>query len=481
MNPVKATLSTIGPTKVKLNVEVPFDELKPSLDVAYKRIGQSVKVQGFRPGKVPQRILDQRVGRAAVLEEAIQEAIPHFYGAAVEEHKVAVISRPEVELDSFADGEPLVFTATVDVRPDIDLPTYDALPVTVDDIVISDEEVDQNLSTLQDRFATLSGVDRPVEHGDFVSLDLSAMADGELVPGSEAAGLSYEVGSAGLVDGLDDAVLGASVDDTRTFDTDITFGEYAGRTATFTATVRGVKVKEVPPLDDDFAQTASEFDTIVELRADVSARMEKVKRLEQGVQARDRVLEVLLARADVPLPETMVDAEAQWRTRRLNDQIEQAGMGFEAWLEATEQTAEGVESEIRTGASEAVKAQLLLDAIGAKEEVAVTEAELTDQVVRRAQRAGIRPDELAQRLVQQGQLAGLMAEIVRGKSLALVLESATITDASGRPVDLSQLEDDGPGAASAAGVESTPVDPELFEDEDDDHDHEGHDHSGHDH
>ncbi|HVE98773.1 MAG TPA: trigger factor, partial [Mycobacteriales bacterium] len=263
---MKATLEPLGPTKVKLNVEVPFDELTPSLDSAYKRIARTVKVQGFRPGKVPPRILDQRVGRAAVLEEAIQEAIPQFYGAAVEEHKVAVVSRPEVELESFADGQPLVFTATVDVRPDIDLPAYDALPVTVDDVVVPDEEVDENLGKLQDRFALLSGVERPVEDGDFVSLDLIATVDGETVPGSEAAGLAYEVGSGNLVEGMDEALVGAAVDDTRTFDAEIGFGELTGRTATFAATVRSVKVKQVPALDDEFAQTASEFDTIAELR-----------------------------------------------------------------------------------------------------------------------------------------------------------------------------------------------------------------------
>ncbi len=472
---MKATLSEIGPTKVKLSVEVPFDELKPSLDEAYKRIGRSVKVQGFRPGKVPQRILDQRVGRAAVLEEAVQDAVPRFYAQAIDEHKVAVISRPEVELETFADGEPLVFTATVDIRPDIELPAYDALPVTVDDIVVPDDEIEENLAKLQDRFATLSGVERAVESGDFVSLDLIATVDGETVEGSEASGLAYEVGTGNLIEGLDEALIGAAADETRTFDAEIAFGEHQGKTATFSATVRSVKVKDVPPLDDDFAQTASEFDTIAELRDDVRTRLERIKRLEQGVQARDRALEVLLARADVPLPESLVESEVQWRMQRLHQQLASAGLDFDVWLEQTEQTAEGLDSEVRTSASEAVKSQLLLDAIGAKEEIGVTEGELMDQVVRRAQRAGIGADVLAQRLVEQGQLSGLMAEIVRGKSLALVLESAKITDASGNTVDLSALEDDGP-SEPAPGVESAPVDPALFDEE---HDHEGHDHHDH--
>lgn len=441
---MKATVENLGPTKVKLEVEVPFEELKPSLDDAYRKIGRQVRVQGFRPGKVPPRIIDQRVGRAAVLEEALQDAIPRFYSAAVEEQRLAVVSRPDVDVTAFSDGQPLVFSATVDVRPDVQLPEYEGLPVTVDAVEVSDEEVDRQLGALQDRFAVLQAVDRPVQEGDYVLLDLSATADGEPVPGADATGLSYQVGTNGLVEGLDAAITGAAAGETRSFDADIRFGEYAGRTATFSATVTAVKVKEVPELDDEFAHTASEFDTIAELRADTRERLARIKRLEQGVQARDRVLEVLLARADVPLPESMVDTEAEYRMQRLHEQVAQAGLTFEQFLESNGQTEEQLDAEIRTGASEAVKAQLLLDAIGVKEELGVTETELTDQVVRRAQRAGMNPDELAQRLVQNNQLGALFAEIVRGKALALVLEHAVVTDTAGNPVDLSALRDDGP-------------------------------------
>jgi trigger factor len=475
---VKATVDRLGPTKVKLVVEVPFDELKPSVDSAYKRIGRQVKVQGFRPGKVPPRILDQRVGRASILEEAIQEAIPQFYSEAVEQNEVAVVSRPEVELDSFADGEPLVFSATVDVRPDIELPAYEALPVTVDAIAVSDDEVRQQLSSLQDRFAVLQAVDRAVASGDYVLLELSATADGETVPGSEATGLSYEVGSGGLIEGLDEAILGAAVGEARTFDAEIRFGEMTGKTATFTATPTAVKVKEVPPLDDDFAKTASEYDTLAELEADVRARVEKTRALDQGVAARDKVLEVLLARADVALPESMVEIEVEWRGHRLQEQLGAAGLTLEGFLASNEQTEEGLEADLRTSASEAVKAQLLLDAIAVKEELQVNEADLTDQVLRRAQRSGISPDEYARRLVQQGQLGTLMAEIARGKALALVLESAEITDTNGAKVDLSALRDDAPGTALLGGSAATDAALAGHDDDDDDHDHD-HDHGDH--
>ena len=467
---MKATVEPLGPTRVKLNVEVPFEELTPAIDTAYKRIARQVKVQGFRPGKVPPRILDQRVGRGVVLEEALNDALPKLYRAAVDENEVAVVGTPEVDLTSFADGEPLTFTATVDVRPDVELPDYEGLPVTVDSVTVTDEEVDQQLASLRDRFSTLKTVERAAQDGDFVVIDIHATdSEGERIEGSEATGLSYEVGTDSLITGIDEAVVGASAGDLRKFQAEIQYGVHAGTTATFHVTVTSVKEKEGPALDDEFARTASEFETIAELRDDVRTRIERIRRLEQGVQARDRVLEVLLERVDVPLPESMVAAETEWRVQRMTQQVTEAGMDLDAFLAESGQSLEQLQADARSGAEQAVRAQLVLDAIGVKEELGVNEAELTDQVVRRAQRAGMSPDELAQRLVRQGQLPALMAEIVRGKALAMILENAVVTDASGERVDLSQLEDEGPSAAIDAALE----------DDEDGHDHD--DHEGHDH
>ena len=467
---MKATVEPLGPTRVKLNVEVPFEELAPAIDTAYKRIARQVKVQGFRPGKVPPRILDQRVGRGVVLEEALNDALPKLYRAAVDENDVAVVGQPEVDLTSFADGEPLTFTATVDVRPDIMLPEYEGLPVTVDPVTVTDEEVDTQLESLRDRFATLKTVERPAQNGDFVVIDINATdANGDPIEGSEATGLSYEVGTDSLITGIDEAVVGASAGDLRKFQAEIQYGVHAGTTATFHVTVTSVKEKEAPALDDEFATTASEFETIAELRDDVRTRMERIRRLEQGVQARDRVLEAVLERVEVPLPESMVAAETEWRVQRMNEQVQQAGMTLEQFLADSGQTVEQLQADARTGAEEAVRAQLVLDAIGVKEELGVSEAELMDQVVRRAQRAGIGADELAQRLVRQGQLPALMSEIVRGKALALVLESAVVTDTNGERIDLTTLQDDGP----------SPVVTAALEDDGHDHDHEGHEHHDH--
>jgi trigger factor len=300
---MKSAVESLSPTRVKLTVEVPFDELKPSLDTAYKKLGQQVRIKGFRPGKVPPRMIDQYVGRGAVLEEAVNEALPRLYGEAVRESEVDILGHPEIEVTQFGDGDQLVFTAEVDVRPEIELPDYDGLPVVVDDAEVGDERVDEQLQNLRDRFATLKGVERPARSGDYVSIDLSAVADGEPIEDAAATNLSYEVGSDSLVGGLDDAIVGLSAAESKEFETQLRSGQRGGEAATATVTVKSVKEKEVPALDDDFAQTASEFDTIEELRADISERLSRVGRLQQGVQARDRAVEALLERVEIPMPE----------------------------------------------------------------------------------------------------------------------------------------------------------------------------------
>jgi trigger factor len=437
---VKSALETLSPTRVRLTVEVPFGELKPSLDSAYRKLARQVRVQGFRPGKVPPRILDQRLGRGVILEEAVQDAVPRFYSEAIRSNKVRVLGQPEVEVTRFADGDELAFTAEVDVRPDIELPEYHGLPITVDDADVTPDKVDQQLGSLRDRFAVLQSADRPVQLGDYVSIDLRAEVDGEEIPAASATGLSHEVGSDQLMPGLDDALVGLSEGDTATFDSELLRGEHAGRTAQVTVTVNSVKVKELPALDDEFAQTASEFDTLAELREDTRARLERVERLQQGVQARDRVIETLLERTSVPLPDGVVDAEVKWRTARMREQVEQAGLSWEDYLEGSESSPDQFEAEMRESSRRDLTNQFVLDAIAGKEQLQVSEAELTEQIVRRAQRAGVAPEQYAQQIVQSESLPALMGELLRAKALALVMESATVTDSSGRPVDLNALQ-----------------------------------------
>ncbi|MGN6244022.1 MAG: trigger factor [Motilibacteraceae bacterium] len=443
---MKSAVETLNPTRVRLSVEVPFDELKDSLDAAYKRISTQVQIPGFRRGKVPPRLIDQRIGRAAVLEEAINEALPRFYGDAVREHEVQVIGQPEVEVTELADNDKLAFTAEVDVRPDFELPEYRGLEVTVDDVEVSDEDVEEQLHQLQLRFGVLKGVERAAEEGDFLSVDLAAAIGEEEV--DSVTGLSYEVGSKNLLDGLDEAVRGMSADETKTFQTELAGGEHAGEIADVTVTVKSVKERELPELDDEFAQMASEFDTIEELRADARVRTERMKRVEQGVQARDKALEALLALVEVPLPESVVQAEVQGRLHNLGHQLEAAGLTKEQFLESEGTDEAAFDADIEKSSREAIKSQFVLDAIAVKEEIQPTQEELTEHLVRSASRMGLAPDQFADQLMQSGQVPVLIAEVVRGKALALVLEAATVKDASGNVVDLDALREDIPGAPS---------------------------------
>jgi len=453
---LKSTVETLSPTRVRLAVEVPFDELKPSLDKAYASIAKQVRVPGFRPGKAPARIIDQRVGRAAVLDEAVQDAVPRAYTEAVRDNELRALGQPDIELTKLDDGESLAFTAEVDVRPEVTLPAYDGIAVSVDDTEVTDAEVDEQVGALRERFAVLKATDRPVADGDYVSIDLRATVDGEEVPGGTTTGLSYEVGTNSIMNGLDEALLGASAGDERQFSTELIAGDFAGRTADVAVTVRSVKEKELPELDDEFAQTASDFDTLEEFRADVRGRLERVKALEQGAQARDKVLEALLAATEVPLPESAVRGEVEWRQHDISHQLESAGLDLDSYLSAEERSREDFDTEVRANAETAVKSQLVLDAVADAEQLGVSDAELTEHVIAQAQRYGVSPQEFAQQLTQAGNLPAMVSDVRRSKALATVLERAAVTDASGRTVDLEALRRRPPADAAEAEVEAEP-------------------------
>ena len=436
---MKSSVETLSPTRVKLAVEVPFDELKSSLDEAYKAIGSQVRVPGFRPGKVPARIIDQRVGRSAVLEEAINKALPKAYSDAVRETGVKALGQPDIEVTTLEDNDHIAFTAEVDVRPDITVPAYDNLAVTVEDAVVTDDELTEQLDELRARFGTLNSVDRPVRTGDFVSIDLNATVDGEPVEGGSAQGLSYEVGSGNLIEGLDDAILGKSAGDTAEFASQLAFGDHAGSDAQINVVVNSVKERELPEVDDEFAQLASEFDTVDELKADLRTRLDRVKVLGQGAEARDKVLELLVEQTEVPLPESSVQAEIEWREHDVVHQLGHDDAAFENYLQTEGKTKDEFTAELREVAEKSVKTQFVLDSIADAEAVSVSDAELTEYIVRQAQRYNMAPQEFADQIVQAGNIGALVADVRRNKALATVLEAANVTDQSGNEVDLSAL------------------------------------------
>jgi trigger factor len=443
---VKTDVEELSATRVKLTIEVPFDELKPSVDRAYREVARQVRVPGFRPGRVPPRVIDQRFGRGAVLEQAVQDAVPQLYGKALEENDVYALGQPSVEITKLDDGKELAFTAEVDVRPRFDLPDFNGLPVTVEDADVDPDQVEEYIGALRERFASLRGTDRPAESGDFASIDLSAEVDGRPVEDAQVSGYSYEVGSGGLLDGLDEALTGMSEGETKTFSAELAGGTMAGTQADVTVKVNSVKVKELPELDDEFAQSASEFDTLGELRAGTRAQLERMRRVGQAGQARERALDTLLARIDIPLPEDLIESEVASRRQALSDRLERQGSTLPEYLEATNESAEQLDQQFTADARRSIKAGFVLDKLASQEDLAVDQDELAAYVTEQAYRMGVTPDRLAKELSERGQLAAAAADVLRGKALTLLAERAEVTDESGRPVDIKAAA----GAAAEA-------------------------------
>jgi trigger factor len=441
---VKSAVETLSPTRAKLTVEVPFEELKPSLDKAYKQIAQQVNVPGFRRGKVPPQVIDRQVGRGVVLDQAVNEVLPQKYSEALQENNLTPLAQPEIEVTKFEDNGPLEFTAEVDVKPEIVLPDYTGIEAEVDDVEVTDDDVQEQVQALRERFGTLKDVERPAGENDFVVIDLKATKDGEPVEGAEVSGMSYQVGRGGMLDGLDEAVTGMSAGDEKEFKSQLVGGDLIGQDVDVVVKVTQVQEQELPEVDDEFAQLASEFDTVEELTADIRERLGRGKRLEQAAAARDAVLEALLDKVDVPLPDGIVTDELNNRREQFEQQLAFAGLTLDKYLEDEGQTQEEFEADLERRVRESVAAQLILDEIAAKNEYGVEQDELTQHIIRRAQQSGQDPQQAFAHLQEHPHhISEYAAEIVRGKALAEIVESAKVTDKSGNAVQLKGLLPDG--------------------------------------
>ena len=411
----------LSPTRVKLSIEVSFDELTPHIDGAYKTLSEKINIPGFRKGKVPSAMIDQRVGRGAVLDEAINAALPTFYSQAAKENDVLVIGRPNVDITELKDNEKFAFTVEVDVRPEIELPNFSQIEIKVDDVKVNEADVDEQIQSLRTRFGTLTTVEKTVVKGDFVTIDLVATKDGAELDGGTANDLSYEVGSASMIDGLDEALIGLSAGGEKSFETALV-GMKEGEKGTVKVSVKAVKERELPPVDDAFAKLASEFETLAELKADLTTRLTRLKEMEQGAQARDLLVEKLTATVEIPLPAEIIEAE-------VNDHLEKEGR-----LEDDKHRAE-VNEEVRT----TITREFLLDSIVKAESIAVNETELTEYLVRAAARYGMSPDQFIKEVSDAGQVSTMVAEVARAKALAAVLGRVKVVDQSGKKVDLEAL------------------------------------------
>jgi trigger factor len=465
---VKTDVEELSPTRVKLTVEVPFEELKQNLDHAYREVGRQVRVPGFRPGKVPPRVIDQRVGRAAVLEHAVNDAVNELYGKALTENDVFPLGQPDVEITKLDDGKELAFTAEVDRRPVFELPDLEGLPVTVDDAEVGPDQVEEYLGSLRERFASLKGVDRPVQDGDFVSIDLAATVDGQPVEDAQASGISYEVGTASMLDGLDEALVGMSAGESKTFSAELAGGEHVGEDAEVLVTVSTVKVKELPPLDDDFAQAASEYDTVGELRAGTRRQLEAVRKAGQGGQARERALDALLEQVDMPLPERIVEEEIEHRRENLKSQLDRAGLTMKSYLESSGQTAAQLSTSFEDDARRSLKAQFILDKLATDEEIKVTPEQLSTYVAEQAYRMGVAPDRLAKQLSDNGQLGAVAGDVLRSNALTMLAEKARVVDEAGRPVYVTPADEAGEDGEDGEEADQEADDVDLDDEDDDD-------------
>nr|WP_243896323.1 trigger factor [Actinomyces bowdenii] len=446
--PVKTTVENLDPSRIKLTVEVPYEELQPSINAAYKEIGSQIQVPGFRPGHVPARIIDQRVGRGVVIQEAVNNSLSDLYRDAITEAERIPMLQPEVEITELpnvegAQGGELVFTAEVTVRPEIEIPSLEGIELSVDAIEVSDEELAEEMDNLRARFGSLKSVGRKAKTGDFVTIDLKAVIDGEEV--DSVSGVSYEIGKGNMLKGLDTALRGLKTDESATFTTELAGGEHAGEKAEVTVTATAVKQRELPEVDDEFAEMASEFDTVEELREDQRRQITERKTSEQAVAARDALLEHLRESIDFEVPQAVVEHEV-----------------------AQHLQAEGKEGddehgkEIRDDVANGVREQIILDVLAEQTEVGVSQEELWDFLFQTSQQYGIEPAQFIQGAQQAGQIPAFVSEIARNKSLAIALRRVSVKDSEGKDVDLSAfIGSDEADAAEAVSEVASPTDAEA--------------------
>ena len=433
---MKSTVETLEPTKVRLTVEIPVEELKSEMDKAYKSIANQVSIPGFRKGHVPARIIDQRFGRAAVIEQVVNEVLPGQYSAAVSENELRPMSQPEVEVTEIPSttGEltgQLVFTAQVDVVPAFDIPEYGKdTVIEVDPVEVTDEDVQEELDALRGRFASLKTIKRQAKTGDFATIDLVATINGEEV--DSVSDVSYEIGSGTMLDGQDTALRKTHAGDVVTFTSTLKGGEHEGEEAEVTLTVKSVKERELPEADDDFAQMVSEFDTIDELKEDLKKQAAQTKQSQQALQARDRLVENLLSRTEILLPESVIEHELSHRVAE------------DASAKAKKEAREAIEKEYRT--------EILAEELAKKNEVQVGQQELFDYAIQMSQTYGM---DINRIFSDPQQISAVVADLGRAKALIEVLSEVTVKDTAGNDVDLSEFLGKGDEEAAAEAAAET--------------------------
>ena len=450
---MKTSVETLDPVKVKLTVEVEPKRVKQAFDRAARELAKQVSLPGFRPGKAPRRLLEQRLGAGAIAQTAMEDSLSDYYAEALQAENLEPVAQPEVDVETFTETEGAIFTATVEVRPEVDPPDHSGISVTFPDHEVDEDEVDEQLQSLRERFAEVDEVEREARTGDMVTIDLKVEVEGEPIEDATVEDALYEVGSEGVTPKLDEEVIGKEAGDEFSYEDEMPEGypEHGGKPATFHVTIKDVREKSLPDLDDDLATTASAFDTLDELKADIRNSLLR-RRIQEGQhEVRGKIVEAYVARVDVPLPESMVEDEIAGRLQRLEQQAQQYGMTVEDVLGAEGTDRESYEEEQRKQAESGVKAQLVLDALAKKLDLGLDAGDLDQEIMRHAQSNGVPPEQIAQIIQEQGSLPMLIGDIMRRKTIDRIVEEAQV---DGGPSDEQLVElglKEDPDATTADG------------------------------
>lgn len=435
---MKTTVDKLSDTRVKLTVNVPFAELDQEIDQAYAAIAQQVSIPGFRKGKAPRQLIDARFGRGPILEQVVNDMLPSRYEQAVKENDLKVIGQPDVDISKIEDKDFVEFTAEVDIRPEFEVPDFSKISVTVPALKADEEDVDKALEELAERFGELKDTKRKMKTGDYAIIDITAEIDGEKIEDASTEGLSYRIGDDDLIKGLDTALRGMKTGEDNEFTSTIQSGEHKDEEATIKVHVQQSKERKLPAMDDGFAQMASEFDTMDELRESTKTQVEETKKAEQAAQIRDEVLKSALSEVEFELPQSVVDEQAHSQLHQILGQLAHDEKALAQLLEAQGTSREEFDKQTREQAEESVRTQLFLDAVAEKEEPEVSQQELTDHILFTAQSYGMDPNQFIQQLQSNGQIANLFSDVRRGKALAAAICRTTVKDEEGNKVDVDQ-------------------------------------------
>ncbi|MDK8814372.1 trigger factor [Corynebacterium sp. MSK073] len=435
---MKTTVDKLSDTRVKLTVNVPFAELDQEIDQAYAAIAQQVSIPGFRKGKAPRQLIDARFGRGPILEQVVNDMLPSRYEQAVQSEDLKVIGQPDVDISKIEDKDFVEFTAEVDIRPEFEVPDFSEISVIVPAIKAGEEDVDKALEDLAERFGELKDTKRKMKTGDYAIIDITAEVDGEKIEEASTEGLSYSIGDDNLIKGLDTALRGMKTGEDNEFTSTIQSGEHKDEEATFKVHVQQTKERKLPDMDDEFAQMASEYDTIEELREATKTEVEESKKAEQTGQIRDEVLKAALADVDFELPQSVVDEQAHAQLHQILGQLAHDEKALAQLLEAQGTSREEFDKQTREQAEESVRTQIFLDAVAEKEEPEVSQQELSDHILFTAQSYGMDPNQFIQQLQSNGQIANLFSDVRRGKALAAAICRTTVKDEEGNDVDVEQ-------------------------------------------